>query len=182
MTVLLPAPPVPAVVVEGMPITGSLWNAQVGAQYTWFTAGPFGALRQTTAQTFSTGVWTPITWQTIDADTFGGWSSANPSRYTAAVPGWYRVAAQVDFAGSSSSGFRSLAIQVNGVNDAAHRFAKQQLQTTGTPLLDDPRTCSIILHLNAGDYVEAIVYTSITPAALASADGYPRMTVRWVGQ
>lgn len=178
----LPAMPVPATVAPGMPITGSLWNAQVGAANSWFTAGPYAVMRQTAAQAIAGGTWTAITWQTADVDTFGGWSaSTNPSRYTAVVPGWYRVTSQADFAATSTAGFRSIAIQVNGTNDAQHRFAKQQLGAYGSAPFDDARWTSTVVRLNAGDYVEAIVYTSVA-LSLAAVDGQPRMTVRWVGQ
>jgi hypothetical protein len=178
----LPALPVPATVASGMPITGSLWNAQVGAFYTWFTAGPYAVFKQTAAQSFANGAWTAITWQSIAIDTHGGWALANPSRYTAAVPGWYRVTAQADFTASASGGFRSIAIQVNGVNDAAHRFAKQQLQSYGSASFDDARWTSTVVRLNVGDYVEAIVYASSGAGTLAAVDGQPRMSVRWIGK
>jgi hypothetical protein len=174
------AMPVPSTVAPGMPITASLWNAQVGAAYTWFTAGPYALFKQTTAQSFTNGVWTAITWQSIAIDTHGGWVSTNPSRYTAVVPGWYRVTAQADFTASAAGGFRSIAVQVNGVNDAAHRFAKQQLQSYGSA--DDARWTSTVVRLNAGDFVEAIVYASAGAGTLAAVDGQPRMSVRWIGK
>lgn len=178
----LPAMPVPATVASGMPITGSLWNAQVVAANVWFTAGPYAVVRQSTAQAIAAGAWTAITWQTADIDTFAGWSaSANPSRYTAVVPGWYRVTAQADFAANATGGFRSLAIQVNGTNNATHRFAKQQLGAYGSASFDDARWTSTIVRLGIGDYVEAIVYTSVA-LSLAAVDGQPRMSVRWVSQ
>ena len=178
----LPAIPVPASVAPGMPITGSLWNAQVVAANAWFTGGPYAILRQTAAQTLAAGTWTAITWQTADSDGFSGWSaSTNPSRYTAAVPGWYRITAQADFAANATAGFRSIAIEVNGTNNATHRFAKQQLASYGSASYDDARWTSTVVRLNAGDYVEAVVYSSIA-LSLAAVDGQPRMTVRWVGQ
>ncbi|MEY9845015.1 hypothetical protein [Streptacidiphilus sp. MAP5-3] len=49
----------------------------------------------------------------ILADTYCGWSSSNPSRYTAQTPGWHRVSGTVRFP-NNATGNRGLRIAKNG--------------------------------------------------------------------
>jgi hypothetical protein len=177
---ILPSPPVPAVVAPGLPITGGLWNAQVGAATAWALGHPFAALRQLTAQSIPSGAWTAIAWDTVDTDAFAGWSSAHPTRWFAPVSGWYQVRGTVDFSTTATgTTFRSVAIQVSGTA----RMAK--VQTLSIPNSDVALTTSATTSMlvDAGDYVELMAYQAFGAnlTMVNNIDGAPRMTVRMVG-
>lgn len=114
---------------------------------------PIARLRQTTAQTLTSGTWTPITYDAEDVDTdpdgVGGHSTtANTSRYTARYAGWYRVGGAASFA-AASSGSRAARLAVNGVlRPGSMVRLPAAAVSTGLPLRD------MLVYLAAGDYLE----------------------------
>jgi hypothetical protein len=93
-------------------------NAQLYSLATFLLNPPmFEAIQTSTKTTVPTGTsWTPLNFADsagILADTYGGWSSSTPSRYTAQTPGWYWVSGGVCFT-SNSTGNRGVRIAKNG--------------------------------------------------------------------
>ncbi|TQF04752.1 hypothetical protein E6W39_24165 [Kitasatospora acidiphila] len=93
-------------------------NAQLYAGLTFLLNPPmFEAIQATTTTSIPSGTsWTPINFSDaagILADTYGGWSSSNPTRYTAQTPGWYWASGAVCFA-TNVTGNRAARIAKNG--------------------------------------------------------------------
>jgi hypothetical protein len=176
-------PTLPAITpaAPGSPVASAAFTQQVSGLAAFQLGGPLAVFRQLTAQSVPSSAWTALTWDTIDKDTHGSWSSANPTRYTAAVPGWYEIDARVDHAYINATEFRSLAFEINGQNSNSARVAKVQMP----PVIgvDTALTTSTCLYLNTADYVEAIVYNfSGSTEVIAQADGVTIMTLRWCHQ
>jgi hypothetical protein len=119
---------------------------------------------------------TTLSWNTADFDTAGLFSAAQPTRLTAPVPGTYMVIAnlqshvsdvvtpapgllQLRWSGGSGSGFFATE---NFVYPANGSFA---------------HTATGLVHLVAGDYVEALVNQS----AAGTLGGFSSMSMAWVG-
>lgn len=106
---------------------------------------------QLVAQSLTSSSLTPITFTSSIYDTYTGHSnSTNPSRYTAAVAGYYTVSGVAAFA-ASSAGSRQSVVAVNGsaVNATSGFVA--------SPSSSDPVAVpspTFDLFLNVGDYVE----------------------------
>jgi hypothetical protein len=175
-------PPLPVIqpAKPGAPVAAAQFNAQVSGLVAFQLGGPLAVLRTQTKQSIPNSSWTAIAWDTIDDDTHSGWAAANPSHYTAAVPGWYEVDARADIAASTTA-FRSLLFQINGLNNASSRMAKVQVPPASG--VDTSLTTSTCLYLNTGDYLEALVYQfSGAAITLDTADGVTLMTIRWCHQ
>lgn len=175
-------PPLPRITpaIAAQPVAATMFTQQVGGLVAFQLRGPLAVFRQMANQAIPSGAWTAVSWDTIDQDTAGGWSSANPTRYTAQVPGWYEVDARVDFVAGTTA-FRSLALQINGYVNSVDRCAKMQVPPVSG--VDTALTTSTCLFLATGDYLEAICYQfSGSASSLASQDGVSIMTVRWCHQ
>lgn len=116
---------------------------------------PIAKLRQTVAQTLTTGVNTAITFTTesvdSDVDGVGGHDNAsNTSRYTARYAGWYGVAGGVSFIGNAT-GIRLVRFAVNGTADDA---SDSLLINAGAGNTQRQPSRTTMVYLNEGDYVE----------------------------
>lgn len=166
--------------VASQPVAADMFTQQVGGLVAFQLGGPLAVLRQATNQAIPNGAWTAVTWDTIDVDTAGAWSSSHPTRYTAQITGWYEVDARVDFIAGTTA-FRSLAFQINGYVNSVDRCGKVQVPPASG--VDTSLTTSTCLFLAAGDYLEAICYQfSGASSSLASQDGVSIMAVRWCHQ
>lgn len=124
----------------------------------------FFALRAA-AQSISTGgtagsTSNALSWDTVNVDELGGWSSGSPTRYTAAEAGWYTLTGSASFASDSSGTYRGSSWAVNGVN-----------QTGGTskPIVSAPVSTAIAIpavtlpvQLAAADYVQLCPFHNAT--------------------
>lgn len=98
--------------------------------------------------------WTAITFDTNDWDTGGIHStSVNTSRFTIPRAGKYVISGTYVIA-ASTTGSRYIAIAVNGTRKL-NVPQKPDKSADGT---NDGHTLSDILNLNAGDYVELMVF------------------------
>lgn len=156
-------------------ITGSLWNTQFGAVANWYLGAPMIVWRQSASQSVPNGGWIPLNFDTIDLDTHGVHSTANPSRFTAPYAGWHAVTAQCDFA-ANAAGARELKFALNGgvVSDA-------KAMTMAVNGYDTALSVATEVYLSQGEYLEIWAWQN-SGAALATGqtDGWPRLTARWV--
>lgn len=109
---------------------------------------PLAVLYQTVVQSVPNGTWGVLTFDSEVVDTYGGHStSANTSRYTCQLAGWYRVGGRAAF-DINSTGSRGARVHINGnyVRGAATLHAAGNLN--GIPYTEH------ILYLQVGDYVE----------------------------
>jgi hypothetical protein len=145
-------------------------------------APPVAELRQTAAQTFTTGVTTAVQFNAEDVDSdidaIGGHDNVtNNTRYTARYPGWYVVSGAVVFA-ANVTGDRFAWFMVNGsdVNGSLGFVAGDATGTASTPA----RTKHVFL--NVGDYVELVGFQNSGGNLLTSGTGREQssMSVRWV--
>jgi hypothetical protein len=84
---------------------------------------------QSAAQSVPTGfAGLNMTLATPSFDTYGGWSSGSPTRYTAQVPGTYLFIGGVSFA-TNTSGNRLAQLQKNGSTSGAFATASPALNT-----------------------------------------------------
>lgn len=119
---------------------------------------PHALVRQTVAQTLTTGVGAGVTFGTEDVDTdvdgTGGHdNSTNPSRYTARYPGWYRTGGGTAFA-ANATGRRGNWWSVNG-----SRVAGSIAMVAATAANEAAVPARVIeVYLNAGDYLELVAY------------------------
>lgn len=116
---------------------------------------PIVKLRQTVAQTLTTGVNTAITFTTesVDDDVDGGGAHdnvTNTSRFTARYPGWYAAAGKVSFNGNAT-GIRMARFQINGTADDASDIL---LATAGAGNTHRGPAATILEYLNVDDYLE----------------------------
>ncbi|MDH6141165.1 hypothetical protein P3T35_003178 [Kitasatospora sp. GP30] len=112
------APPVPYQWSVGDVATAALLNAQLYTLATFVLNPPmFEAIQTVTTTSIASGTgWTAINFSDsagILADTYGGWSSSTPTRYTAQTPGWYWVSGAVCFA-ANATGNRGARIAKTG--------------------------------------------------------------------
>lgn len=114
---------------------------------------PHAELRQTVAQTLTTGVTAAVTFDVEDVDepaAAGGHStSSNTSRYTAQYAGWYLVGGGVGFA-ANATGQRAAVWAVNGALLNGSQVMEQATSASNNKV--GARTK--LVYLNVGDYVE----------------------------
>lgn len=120
-------------------------------------AALFLANRSTT-QAITTGAESAanaVSWTDIELDALGGWSAANPTRWTAPRDGWYKLEGSVGFNGSTAGEIRDAIWFVNGALISMGR-ARTIASTaiSGDPLTIEARAIPRLLA--EGDYVELI--------------------------
>jgi hypothetical protein len=100
---------------------------------------------------------TPVSWNAEEFDSHGGHApSANPTRYTALVPGQYLCIPRLHFAGAAG-GSRRVWLRVNG--KTAVRGSRNVEIPTGAGL-SWPAQTSALVSLSAGHYGEVMAYQS----------------------
>lgn len=177
----MPAVPTPPTVAPGIP-TSSVLNGFRDA-IRFLQQPPIAKLRQTVAQTLTTGVIAAITFNVEDVDsdidgTGGHSTSSNTSRFTARYPGWYGVAARVAYA-AGVTGDRMVSIAVDGIEIGGARVF---LAAASSHHL--PRTFAEV-YLTTGDFVETYGYhtqgvnLNTEVAALPEQSG---MDIWWLSQ
>lgn len=137
---------------------------------------PTAHLRQTSAQTLTTGVTTAILFGVEDIDTHGGHSTvSNTSRYTCQVAGTYQLSGYISWAssiaGARKAWWRRNGSDINGSESVADSDITGVIGTVARTILVD---------LSVGDYVE-LVGTQESGGNLATsvtATQQPTMSVR----
>ncbi len=111
----MPAVPTPPTVTDGV-VPSSLWN-QYRDAIKFSQSPPRFELRQTAAQTLTTGVETAINMDTEEIDTdvdgTGGHTGGSPSLWICRYPGVYLLDGKVAFL-ANATGLRIAWLQVNG--------------------------------------------------------------------
>lgn len=143
---------------------------------------PVAMLRQTSAQTLSTGTSTAIQFNAEDVDDdvdgVGGHDNVtNNTRYTARYPGIYLVSGGVTFA-ANATGFRLLWFRVNGI-DINGSLVELNAVTGGA--VAGMATRTIEQYLASGDYVELIAHQTSGGNLNTSVGTFeqPHMALAW---
>lgn len=175
--------PAPADFAGGV-VSTTTANANIRDPLKYLMRPPLVELRQTSAQSLTTGVSAAVTFNAEDADTdvdgTGGHDNVtNNSRFTARYAGWYQASGAVGFAGNAT-GRRGAVWFVNGVAPAG---GNSVLQSGSASAICVPARTKH-LFLDVGDYVELYAYQESGGAlntAVTSAE-QSQMTVRWVSR
>lgn len=121
------AVPIPYTWQVGDAATAALLNAQVRDSVTYLLNPPAFTAAQTSTQSIPTGAITTLTWPTPTVDTYGGWASGTPTRYTPQVAGYYDIAATYAAAVNGTSN-HDVLVQKNGST-----IAQQSLPAAASP-------------------------------------------------
>ncbi|GEC02947.1 hypothetical protein SSP24_06020 [Streptomyces spinoverrucosus] len=143
----------------------------------------FSAIKTTSQAITSNGnpvVANALNWDNIVTDLLGGWSAAQPSRWTPPMPGLYQLDGCITFSGpaGAAGAVRNAAWFVNG---ALVLGGNNRTPSPGaTVSACDARSTPVLL--NAGDYVQ-LVPSQDTGADLGTATGsyMPTMIVTYKG-
>ncbi|MBX9392287.1 hypothetical protein K4749_01400 [Streptomyces sp. TRM72054] len=151
-------------------------------------ASMIGALvfhaERTTTQSISSGsdtVANAVSWNGVTYDVLGGWSSGNPTRWTAPQDGWWIVMGGIGFNSSSGGTIREAVWYLNGALSAMGRARTYTSSSiAASPLTVEART--VPFQLSAGDYLE-LVPAQNSGAALDTATGSfrPYMSITYAG-
>lgn len=95
----------------------ALLNAQIRDPMTFLLNPPAFSAAQTSVQSIANATIVALTWPTPTLDTYGGWASGTPTRYTPQVPGYYDIAATYA-AAPNGTGNRDILVNRNGTNIA----------------------------------------------------------------
>jgi hypothetical protein len=115
---------------------------------------PSAQLRQTGAQSFTTGAFAAVTFDAEDWDNYGGHSTVtNTSRYTCKVPGLYVVSGKLSWA-ANATGRRASKVMKNGADISGNQMA---IIATSTNDVEHP-VATIQVRLVIDDYVEIYGY------------------------
>jgi hypothetical protein len=107
-------PPVIATEVPGSYLTAAVWNANIYNGLTYNLNRPHFVARQATAQSFTSGTNTVVTWDNIDVDSYGGYNgSVDATKYTVQAAGWYLISYAICWA-NNTTGNRAVYVQKNG--------------------------------------------------------------------
>lgn len=164
----------------GVNPTSTLLNANIRDAINFLKNRPHAVLRRITSnQAVSSNTFTPIFWNGEDLDTDGGHSNVtNNSRYTVQTAGYYQLTAVVIW-GTNGSGYRQIHLTKNGVTTS--RFGMNTQQVRGVSGAQICISTSVVLGLQAGDYVEVWGYQNSggsLDVAVSNADS--RFEIEWV--
>jgi len=169
--------PITRTAVAGEVTLAAHFNANIRDVLNFLLAPPIFELRQTAAQTLTTGVWTALTFDVEDLDSAGGHSTVtNTSRYTAVYPGWYQYGGGYGTA-ANAGGVRGTRPAVNGTTlNGGNTLEVGSANATAYP----SRTKHIFL--NVTDYAELQAFQSSggNLATAITADQQSSNSGRWV--
>lgn len=119
---------------------------------------------QSVAQSIPSATDTALTWPSPSNDTYVGWSSGTPTRWTPPVSGFYLVTVQVSFA-INATGNRLGEIHKNGSVTASYQMSIPTTASGNNPTV----SVSGIVQLNGTtDYVEGWAYQNSGGALLTT--------------
>lgn len=123
-------------------------NAQLRDGLTFAQNAPMAVYQQTATQNISSSTATNITWPTPTIDTYGGYASGSPTRYTPTEPGWYQVSATIGYAPNATGG-RGVLINKNGT-----LWAQSTVGSAGSVYGTNPTITTLVYCNGTTDYLE----------------------------
>lgn len=115
-------PPAVPVFLPGFPVGQgpAVFNEKIRDTLGFLYDRPRFRARRTTAFTVAENVTTDIQWNSggIDEDTYSGWDSGTPTRYTVQAAGWYLATGAVSLSGTGANGL--VVIPVLATNGVSH--------------------------------------------------------------
>lgn len=157
--------------VAGTVLTAATWNSNVRDAINFLIAPPLAVLKQTTAQSTTSGSWTAILLDSEDIDRDNGHSTTtNTSRYTCQTAGWYHADYNLDWSNASSAGIRGVSHAVNGTLTRSVQLGA----ISGFTSL----STSAKFYLNVNDYVE--MYGIQTSGGALSTQATSYVQIMWI--
>lgn len=137
-------------------------------------AGPPGAgvsltgalLKLTASLSMPNGAETAIAWSSAVFDTGGYFSGAHSTRLTVPATGLYQLSMALFWLYAATVNTVYSMFEVNGVT--SNRIAFSYVNTSGS-LNNASNNTSVLLSLNAGDYVEAVAFQNLGTASIAGS-------------
>jgi hypothetical protein len=152
----------------------ALLNSQIYNGLTYLLNPPIATLVQTSTQSLASSAATAITWPTPSVDTYSGWASGTPTRYTPQVQGYYLAVGNIGFANTSSTGARDAQIAKNGstvINEVSVANAGTFNSVVGV--------VSLVFCNGTTDYIE-LSSNQNSGGAIASVVGRTSFTIMWI--
>ena len=144
------AVPVPYTWSVGDTGNAAILNAQIRDPALFFLNPPVAEYVQTSVQALGNAATTTLTWPTPATDSYSGYSSSTPTRYTPTVAGWYLVSGNIGFANTSVTGMRMAQVAKNG----ATAINQQALAAATTGYNSAIGVLSLVYLNGTGDYIE----------------------------
>lgn len=108
---------------------------------------------RSTAQSIANTNDTPITFDAVNSDAWGCWSSGQATRLTAPVPGRYQATGLVSWAGNAT-GFRSIWVEKNGTST----LGRSSVASVGAGNSTWQEVTTLPFDMLPGDYLRLIVW------------------------
>lgn len=171
--------PVEITWTTGQVVTAAQMNSNIRDAVNFILSPPVAVMRQTVAQTLTTGTWTGITLDTEDLDRDNGHSTVtNTSRYTAQTAGWYLPGGKISYA-SNATNRRWTRWDVNAAEINATRLSMQAANGDLSELV----MCSAWIFLNVNDFLEAKGFQDSggnLNTSVATAGDQSRLNLQWM--
>jgi hypothetical protein len=154
----------------------ALLDAAIRDPITFLTNPPIATLVQTSTQSIATSTSTAVTWPTPTVDTYSGWASGTPTRYTPQVAGYYLCIGNLGFAATSAVGARDAQIEKNGttvVNEVG-------VGNAGTSYSTVIGVVSMVFCNGTSDYIELYANQNSGGALATVVSGRTSLTVMWI--
>lgn len=143
---------------------------------------PIVSVRQTVAQTLTTGTWAAVTMDFETLDTDGMHSTAtNTSRLTVVTAGWYLVNGTAGFA-SNATGVRQAGLRVNGTGTSTSNSGQVNINAVGGGQPSALQVSSLV-QLAVGDWIELVMRQTSggnLDTETALSEFQPRLVAFWV--
>lgn len=189
-----PQPPAIPVFYAGQPAVPQL-NVMADA-FGFLLGKPAFRARRTTAGTITRTAYTPVPWDAVDEDPYGGWGPSqtpaqSATRYVVQAPGWYAVTGTVSASGPGASGtILALYLGVNGASPTGQPVGGPGWELPEIPLptgAGDPKALGGYweTYCRAGDYIELVAYLSGEPSSdwswQTATTAQTNVSILWMG-
>jgi hypothetical protein len=155
----------------------ALLNSQIYNGLTYLLNPPIATLVQTSTQSIPSSAFTAITWPTPSVDTYSGWASGNPTRYTPQVAGYYLAIGNVGFASTSSApGARDVQICKNGTGTVINEVALGNAAVFNTIV----GVVSLVFCNGTTDYLELYADQNSGAPIATVVSGRTSFTIVWI--
>jgi hypothetical protein len=161
-------------------VSAALLNTNVRDAVTFLAGRPFFVGYQSTSQSVASGSTFHCSIDTNLVDTYNGHSTTtNNYRYTAQVPGWYRLEARVGWPNNATTASRYiLGWALNGSTTNVGRADTPNNNNGSGGLTAD---IDDYMFLNAGDGLDLLIFQSSAGAlSLTTGSRQTQMAVTWV--
>lgn len=146
------AVPIPYTWQPGDTGNAAILNAQIRDPVTFLLNPPAFTAAQTSVQSIANASTIQLIWPTPTLDTYGGWASGTPTRYTPQVAGYYDIAATYGCVANATND-RDILVQRNGSTIAQQSLTAATASDTTCIQVVAP----LVFFNGTGDYFEIAV-------------------------